>query len=113
LFVLSAFMGSNWERIESWRPLRRLLSLVGAGFSARSRLKAVTVYVRDGVVHADFAFPRDVARLIAPEVEAFGPPALARRSLALYLVALVAASAAGWSRELLAALALSVRGVPA
>jgi DNA-binding transcriptional ArsR family regulator len=96
-----------------WRPLRRLLGLVGAGFSARSRLKAATVYVREGVVHADFSFPRGVARLVAPEVELLGPPVLARRALALYLVALVVASAAGWSPELLAALALSVRGVPA
>jgi DNA-binding transcriptional ArsR family regulator len=96
-----------------WGPIRRLLGLVGAGFSARSRLRAVTVYVREGVVHADFSFPRGVARLVAPEVELLGPPVLARRALALYLVALVAASAAGWGPELLAALALSVRGVPA
>jgi predicted transcriptional regulator len=96
-----------------WAPVRRYLSLLGARFSSRARVRAATVYAREGVVHVDFAVPRRVLRALGAEVREVGHAALMRQALALFVLAALAASASGWSPELLAAVALAARGSPA
>jgi hypothetical protein len=96
-----------------WAPVRRYLSLLGARFSSKARVRAVTVYAREGVVHVDFAVPRRVLRALGAEVREVGHAALMRQALALFVLSALAASASGWSPELLAAVALAVRGSPA
>jgi predicted transcriptional regulator len=96
-----------------WAPVRRYLSMLGARFSSRARVRAATVYAREGVVHVDFAVPRRVLRALGVEVREVGHAALMRQALALFVLAALAAGASGWSPELLAAVALAVRGSPA
>jgi hypothetical protein len=96
-----------------WAPVRRYLSMLGARFSSRARVRAATVYARGGVVHVDFAVPRRVLRALGAEAREVGHAALMRQALALFVLAALAASASGWSPELLAAAALAVRGSPA